>query len=194
MPLYKVAVEKSIPFQGKEEYFSNVYTFDVTSGDSLFELETLADRIVDIEVPLFVTSVTFRHVRLWSAGIGPNYMWVSKAIPQPRTGTRAGELVYRECALLISWPLPRRQGLRRTIRRDLRKWLHTGTHHGHSVAGHGTPQTINGLAGVPAYVNDIKEPVAGAFLCAPNGDRPTGPAVAAPYLEHRQFPRGRKEA
>jgi hypothetical protein len=102
--------------------------------------------------------------------------------------------MYRECASLVSWPLPRRFGLTRTIRRDLRKFFRTGTQ---ALAQDSSGQSPFNQATmdntVKTAIDALTEPIGGVKLCAPNGDLPTGPWKVAPYLEHRQFPRGRKE-
>lgn len=190
----RVAVTKSLPFQGRTEEFSNVYHYkNVVLEQAL--LDSLANAVVNAERLVHDVGVTFKHVRVWDAGNPPNHMHISKPLTGTGSASNANVNVYRETALLFRWPLPSRQGLTRTIRRSLRKYIHTASlPTGMGPAGQDPGGTITTGDRFDQYRNIIKEPTAGVLLCAPNGDEPTAPMNISPYLEHRQFPRGRKES
>lgn len=192
MALAKVQIEKATPFQGRDEVWSNVYTYDFPTLDQAL-LEQVVDALVVAEKNVHGNMIAFKTAKVWDVGVPPNYMRFSKNLSG--NGTFTGSPIYRECAARISWPLPRRFGTFRSIRRDLSKWLHTGVlvFNG-DVAGTSPGSGFTQASAQMQYISIAREPVGNVHLCAPNGDRPTGPGNIIGYLEHRQFPRGRKEA
>lgn len=124
MARFKVAITKEVPFQGRLERFSNVYTYDSVPLQSDEDLTALVRRVRDIEKTVHANVVSFVQGQCWDVGLAPNYMRVSESWTGQSGAVSATAPAYAECALLLSWPLPRRQGLRRTVRRDLRKWIH----------------------------------------------------------------------
>lgn len=188
-----VSIEKSVIFQGRRETFSNVYRYEVPQDDEQY-LTSLADAVMALERLVHSTDVRFDHARVWGTGIPPNYMHVSKAYTNVN-GSSTPNPLYRECAILIKWPLPRKFGLNRSVTRSLKKWLHSCSYLGIMASGDGTAMLSNPGAGsnLETYLQGIQTPVTGAILEGPDGTKPTGGAVLHPYLEHRQFPRGKKE-
>lgn len=194
MATFKCAVVKKTLFQGRDEDFANVYTFKTPGSATDSELEAIADAFVTAEKLLHATTVTFTGVQVWDVGLSPNYMRVSKILTGTGSATPHTSM-YKECAVLFTAPLPRRQGALRTIRRDLRKWYHTCAQ---------TELTADGSTADPEPTAGTREAnhitflngalPNGAVICAPNGDERTGSWTRRPYLEHRQFPRGRKES
>lgn len=188
----KVSITKDTQFQGRTEEFSNVYCYeDVANTEA--DLEQLVNAVVTAEKRVHGNNVRFLRAQVWDVGLAPNLMRFTKNL----TGTGdlgASGSYYKECAILVKWPLARRAGLRRTIHRSLRKWIHAcATVNGIDTSGLNPVGAI--AAGTPLanYISEATQPIAGIRLCAPNGDLPTGAAVVHPYLEHRQFPKGRKE-
>lgn len=195
MAIFKVAIEKEATFQGKVERWSNVYTLTREGSATDTELEAMADDLVSQERAVHSNQVSYKKARVWDVGSPPNYMRVSKDL-NVTGGMTTSSPIYRECAVMISAPLPRRFGVFRSLRRDLRKYLHTCHSHGQDAAGATAPTAAAGSdAQMTTFMGILLTGTTGNFEhCAPNGDQPTGPWVQAPYLEHRQFPRGRKES
>lgn len=193
MATFKAAVVKKTIFQGRDDTFANVYTFKTPAGATDAELEAIGDAFVTAEKALHSSLVTFTGLQVWDVGLAPNYMRVSKLLTG--TGSAAtGTNMYRECAVLFTAPLPRRQGSLRTIRRDLRKWYHTCAVTELDLSGatsDAAPTAGTAEANHLAFLNGSLPH--GAVICAPDGDERTAAWTRRPYLEHRQFPRGRKE-
>lgn len=188
----KVSITKDTQFQGRTEEFSNVYTYeDVANTEN--DLNQLVDRVVIGERRVHGNNVRFLRAQVWDVGLAPNLMRFTKSL----TGTGdlpASGSYYKECAILVKWPLARRAGLRRTIHRSLRKWIHACANvNNFDLSGLNPVGAIADGTPLDNYIDEITQPLPGIRLVAPNGDLPTGPAVVHPYLEHRQFPKGRKE-
>lgn len=196
----KLTVTKETAFQGNIDEFSNVYTYEDVAADDA-SLNALADAVVAAEKTVFAQDVNFRRVRIWNiGGLGPSTMQLTKDLTgsgavQPSTG------MYRECAIMVRFKLAPRVALfpttnnpARRISPYLRKFLHTGALHGYDAPGNG-PGTVP-VAGstLPQYAATIREPRPGIFLCNDAGEKPADAATFSRYLEHRQFPRGRKES
>lgn len=192
MARYKVSVTKGMMFQGKDQEWSNVYCYEVGLVNPDFD--ALADAIVAAERPVHGSQVSFRKVQVWDVGLPPNLMRVSK--PLSGTGSATNNDQYIECAHLVKWPLPRSTAGLSSRQRSLKKYLHSN-----SLAFGSGPWTGNTIFANPAagsagrtYINAVTAPAGlDAQLVSPSGAEPDGPAVLHPYLEHRQFPRGRKE-
>lgn len=193
-----VSVLKETQFQGRAEQFSNVYRYEI--GDVTPEkCEALIAPVVAAERALFGSAVTFRQARVYTTNSGfPITVGQTFAI-QDLSGTGSGGgtgYMYKECAVLVQWPLPRRVsvggGIGRT--RRLSKWLHTcaGASLNIAEATGESPLTSAQKAPYVTYAAAVRT-VNGHSLVAPDGDVTTAAAEIQPYLEHRQFPPGRKE-
>jgi hypothetical protein len=194
-----MSITKSTDFQGKAEEFSNTYAYTGVE-DSDAAINALIDAVVALERQIFSTVVTFVRVKVWQTnGVGPNVMRVTRDLTG--AGTAINEAgMYRECVQMVRWPLPARVSLSITgnnlvkrVSRYLRKYLHTGSSHGYPISGGGAAHVVG--AGLPlrTYAEGVVQPRPGAFLCSPEGDQTTAGPTFGKYLEHRQFPRGRKE-
>jgi hypothetical protein len=192
MARFKVAITKAVSFQGQDQEFANVYCYETGIVNPNFD--SLADAIVAAEKGLFANTVSFRKAQIWDVGVPPNIMRLTKTLTG--TGNAAGGGMYRECALLVKWPLPRSTAGASSRQRSLKKYLHTAGTTGGGGAENGATAlgAISSIAGLQGYINAVNNPLNGeATLISPSGAVPNGPAVLHPYLEHRQFPRGRKE-
>lgn len=192
MARFKVSITKFVQFQGKEQEFANVYTYETGALDPNFT--NLVNDIVTAEKRIFSSAVGFRRAQVWDAGIPPNVMRHTQVLSG--VGALGVTDMYRECALLVKWPLPRAVSATSSRQRSLKKYLHIC-----SSAG-GSANDGNTLIGAPAagsalalYMAAVTDPPnVDADLVSPSGAVPNGPPVVHPYLEHRQFPRGRKES
>jgi hypothetical protein len=194
----QLSITKSTEFQGRLDEFSNVYRFTgVTSSPA--PLQALADKMVALERPIFSNQVNFKRVRIWEDNnLVANTMLITQDLTDVG-GAPAGNM-YKECAIMLRYPLPFRTAVTsdlnnsvKRVSRYLRKYLHTCAAQGYSDPGNGSGYTPPVPSALQTYATAIVEPLAGVQLCAPNGDTPTGPHKFHPYVEHRQFPRGRKE-
>ncbi len=196
--LVSLSVTKSVDFQGAQDEFSNVYNFTGVTN-TVAALNELADRIVTLEKSIFGNDVAFRRVRIWGGeGLAPTTMLLTKDLTG--FGALAPSAIYRECAVMVRWPLqsrisgfPTTNNTFRRVSRYLRKYLHTSVSHGYATTGGGAAFSPANPGPLRAYATDVMTPVAGVELCAPNEDKPVSGPQFAQYLEHRQFPRGRKE-
>lgn len=199
MPLIKISITKAADFQNKREEFSNVYTFDVPNRD-VGPMESLIQRCMDAERAIFASTVQMLR----------GYAYVDKSIAgwfnarlmyAERTwtgvfGTNTPGPMYREAALLVKWPLHRKVTDFGSIsrKRSLKKYLHLCTNNGMTPGQASGSESFD--TGEPGYVREYINYLMNApnaALCSQDGSKPSGPAVLHPYVEHRQFPRGRKE-
>ena len=195
-----LSITKSVLFQGNTEEFSNVYTYDGVSDDDS-AVESLVDAVVAAERPIFSGAVRFVRAKAWKvAGLGPNVMRITKDL-SGNGGATTGASMYPELAVMVRWSLPSRttaflssDNAVRRVSRYLRKYLHTCTPHNLAIDAGGSGSTPAATSPLTAYANAVRAPLNGVNLCAPNGDQPSGSHRFHPYLEHRQFPRGRKES
>lgn len=201
MPRRFVSVEKEISFQGRTERWSNVYCFDM--GDvSLSAHEAIQDAVLNAEKPLHRTDVSFKRTRVFTTkglnGIGDSGdMYSVMERNTPGTATLGTQIPYIECAVLVKWPLTRKTKLGGGLgrQRSLKKWIRgLGTH----------GMTSSQIGGQVALTAAMKQPfqdysaailgIANSDLCSPDdGANPSDAVRIQDYLEHRQFPRGRKE-
>lgn len=197
MAEYAIQIVKRMPFQGAGEEFSNVWTFGTGLSESLDD-EANIDFLVAAERAVHSNQVTF--VRASSYGIGgPDAGNVMREIKDlSGVGTMAGSTdLYRECANMISFDLPRSLLLRR--RRIARKWFHSGSPFPAGTAS--AQQLAAGVAAYPAATQSFINgwwtgtlnggALPGGGQLGSNGDAWGVPTVY-PYVEHRQFHRGRK--
>lgn len=203
MALRFVAIEKEAAFQGRTERWSNVYCYE-TTADSPTAYQTLINAVVAAEQPVHGSTVSFKRARVFTTSglngvLDTGNMYFVAELTGAGSMTDAGTVsVYRECAVLLKWPLPRKVGLLGQLgrQRSLKKWIHTFAAGPLSAAAaNGISQITGGLA-TPfnTYANSVQNPVAGSSLVSPDGTAPNGTPVVHPWLEHRQFPRGRKES
>lgn len=197
MAEFQVVVLKSIPFQGVEEEYSNVYTLTTDFGEQ-FADEAAIDSIVGLERGVHATTVRFLSAVSYE-GVGGNLTpRFRKFIDLPGQQSPTTNM-YHECAVLCTIELPRSGLFGLGRRRFLRKWLHTGCGNigANSMGGNGqTGSGIMSSAYTTAMLNTYWTPMVtaehgGGLLSATNGDRPISLANAriSPYLEHRQFHR-----
>lgn len=193
MPRVMVSITKRLKFQGHDEEFSNVYRYEVTSADDYDAMVALVRAVRAAEGPVHSAAVSFIRGNAWDVGLAPNKMIVSEDFSGVGTGPGNFD-IYRECAVLVQWPLDRRVGLRLTRHRSLKKWLHCAQlNFGAGVTGNGLLEAGE-KARFITYANAVADGLPnGAQLVAPNGNRPSEPPRVHDYLEHRQFPKGRKE-
>lgn len=193
MAEYAVAIEKDTLFQGQLERFSNVYTFDTGVTESFEDLPIIT-RLVEIEKAVFGTAVNFRLGRSYGIA-GPSIGNVMREVVDlTGTGTQTGPTVYRECAVCVTFDLPRSLILRR--RRIGRKWLHvvnTPSTAAISTGGRDGSQAMD-LGALNFYRTNYGEPLVneawpGGAEFASSGD-PFANAQVVEFLEHRQFHRG----
>lgn len=194
MARVKLAITKSTPFQGKAEEFSNVYTYEDVDIDSETAKNALVTEVVNAEKAIHASDVTFVRAQMWDVGTPPNYMQLSKTLTGVGSMTPTAQM-YRECAILCVWPLPRAIRITRAFRRDLRKYVHTNVAHHYELSGSGSlPYGGRASTALNAYMDKVAAPVAGVAMVAPDGAGVTGPGQTHGWLQHRQFPRGRKRS
>ena len=197
------AIEKETSFQGRTERWANVYCYDTpASTDTAYD--AIIDGLVAAEKPVHAPSVSFKQARVYTTNglnvpLAPGTMYRVRDLTGVGTGVEySSSVVYKECAVRIKWPLPRKSGLLGGVGppRALAKWIHpcgsvllsTATAQGISKM---QPTEVNHYA---AYAAAVSEAVDGSPLVSPSDGTPNSAApVVGPYLEHRQFPKGRKE-
>jgi hypothetical protein len=199
MALRLFSITKRADFQGRTEEWSNVYCYD-TAASSGAQFQAIIDDLVTAEKAVHSTQVTYVRAMVYTTqglngilDLGAKYYETTLS----GAGTATAGVLYRECAFLVKWPMdPTTDIFGRSYHRALKKWLHSCT----DLGGGAAIQQGNGAIAAPAttilntYANAVITAVDGSALVAPGtGDGPTGGHVIHPYLEHRQFPRGRKE-
>lgn len=192
MAVFGVSITKRIAWRGGQEEFSNVYHYHTSEGQT-FPDDAVIDELVRLEKLIFASNTTFTLARTWGPTDQGPVASVTRTIRDltgPGSAT-AHASAYRECAILVSWPLGR-YGTRNRPQ-FLRKYLHTSASHGYDVTG------ASALPSQPAVTTPLGEYIAGVRVLNPAGfvggldlatagDRiNTGPGLAYPYLEHRQF-------
>lgn len=200
MALRLISVEKETPFQGRTERWSNVYCYDTPATTSA-ELAALADAVVAAETPVHTTDVQFKRVRIYTRqglnGSGdPGNMYLVRDYTSFGTLPIVGTLpLYNELALLVKFPLPRKTlgGGALGRQRSLKKWIHTCSSSGMGTGNVEGSSPFTTISYITTYASAIQVPVTGSQLVSPDGTPPSGAGTLHPWLEHRQFPRGRKE-
>jgi hypothetical protein len=193
------STEKSTSFQGHSELWTNVYLYE-TGADTASAYNNIIDAIVNAEKTVHGNNVNFLTARVFTTK-GLNGVEDTGHMLHIRNLSGTGDnsstnVIYKECAVLVKWPLPRKSNLAGLLvgrQRSLKKWLHvcTAYHTGPGSAAAGeTP--INKTAFL-TYGNAVMTPVAGTQLIAPDGTVATANPQVQDFMEHRQFPRGRKE-
>lgn len=199
MALRYYAIEKSTSFQGHSEVWSNVYLYE-TGADTAGAHDAIINAIVAAEKTVHGANVSFLGARVYTIkGLnGPTDVGHMEHIRNlSGNGTpSATNVIYKECAVLVKWPLPRKTNLAGLLigrQRSLKKWLHvcTAFHWGPGTAAAG--ETPGDKTAFLTYGNAVMTPVAGTQLVAPDGTVATSNPQVQDFMEHRQFPRGRKE-
>lgn len=195
MPIVAVSINKTMPFQGAQEVFSNVYTMD--SGPDLSDdWSGVAQDLADLEQTIHASVVEWQDYRVWNLEGTQIERVIIDAGDLTGEGQLVGDNVYHECAVLVRWPLTRSPVLRR--RRWLSKWLHVcalSPSSAESVGGYGPiPQTARDLI-LNSYAIPLREygsdGTAGVRFTDGSGERPGAPFIGADgYLEHRQLHHG----
>lgn len=192
MAVFGVSITKEIDWRGSQEQFSNVYHYSTDPAETFDDLGVIAE-IERLEKLIFSDDVVFVTGRTWGptdegplASVTREIVDLSGVGNAPRTSS-----MYKECAILITWPLGR-YGTRNRPQ-FLRKWLHTDNPHGYVLNG------AQPLAGQPTAGTPLREYMDGITrldnpglgwqyeLCTASGREFQGEPVAYPYLEHRQF-------
>lgn len=199
MPKRYFTITKEVTFQGHAERFSNVYLYDMSTANDT-TMNAQIDSLIAAERPVFSSSVNFVEARCFTTeglnGAGDaGVTYVVRPI-SATAGTNVQAGIYRELAFLCKWELPRKVlgGGALGRQRSLKKWLHTCSSMGISAGSQGEaaifPVTPTAIANYMAAVTTMN----GSPMIAPDGSLPVlGTGVLHQYLEHRQFPRGRKE-
>jgi hypothetical protein len=202
MALRYVSITKEVPFQGRSEEFSNVYLYETSASDEA-GFQAIVDAIVAAEKLVHAPDVVWTKARVYTT-FGLNGVTDTGGTFHVATLSGAGsgttvtsEAMYKECAVLVRWPLPRKGSILAGFgrHRSLKKFLHTCGAPSLNTAQQDGSGIISGVpvTALVAYANSVENPTAGAQMVAPDGSVPNAEPNVAPYVEHRQFPRGRKE-
>jgi hypothetical protein len=201
VPLRFVAVEKEHPsFQGKTERWSNVYCYEMPTV-SIAAHEAIQQAVLDAEKNVHATDVKFVRTRVFTTDateFGPGGGTMYSIVERNTFGTLPTSLrPYLECAVLLKWPLPRKTllggGLGR--QRSLKKWIHPcsgGFMNASELAGF-SPLSQSAKDHYATFAAAVRTPTGGSLVSPSDGAEPSSPVIVHPYIEHRQFPRGRKE-
>lgn len=202
MPFRYLTIEKANGFQNRVEEWGNTYLYDmssVTDGDYTL----LINNVVAAEKAVHAADVTFKRARVYTTQGLNNVLEggsMYKVVELTGTGSMAagGSIqIYRECAILVKWPLPRKDLVGGALgrQRSLKKWVRSCS------SAFMTAAALSGASSIPqaaidhytTYGNAVLTPTPVSQLSAPDGAEPNAAVQIHPYLEHRQFPRGRKE-
>lgn len=188
MAVFGIAITKEIDWRGGVQPISNVYHYSSLPGVT-FNDDDVVNALVSAEKAIYASSVRFVKARTWGPTDGPAADSVTRLI-KDLTGQGALTAtvnMYREAAVLITWPLGRYGSKNRP--QFLRKWHHTCYNHG--LPAEGTPAGGATPAAITTYINTVAGIAAGTLtnyvLSTAEGKRPTGDGKLYPYLDHRQF-------
>jgi hypothetical protein len=196
MGMFKVIIKKTVPFQGRNEEFSNVYLLSTGSFEGFNDANAI-DSIADLEKKVYGSPVLF--TRGESYGINP----VTGDVPRfgkalEGNGQVNGAAPYVECAVLVKFELPRKNNLIGIGRRRLlKKWLHVARMTATDIEANAETGAVPlGSVFATAIRTKYSEPMrnqehGGGKLAAPNGDLPLSSEIH-PFLEHHQFHAGKK--
>jgi hypothetical protein len=193
MAVFAVSITKSAQWRGQQEEFSNVYHLLTTPGQLFPDAEIIAE-LERLEKLVHSTEVTFRTGRTWGpTDLGPAESVTREIVDLSGAGSQTpGSSVYRECAVLVQWPLGRYGSRNRP--QYLRKWLHTfGAALGYPPDGStpisSPPLPTSSLGQYMAEVTVVNPSgLTDDFeLCTADGRTPIAAAAPYPYFEHRQF-------
>ena len=192
MAVFGVSITKEMDWRGQKERISNVYHYHTSDGQN-FPDEAVIAEVARLEKLVFANNITFVQGRTWGpTNLGPVASVTRSIVDLTGTGAMAASSsMYRECAILISWPLGR-YGTRNR-HQFLRKYLHTLATHGYDASGNtailGQPAAGSPLA---VYMEGVRvlnpSGFVGGLDLATSGDRTNiGQGRIYPYLEHRQL-------
>lgn len=187
-----VTTLKSMPFQGNEEVWSNVYFFGDGGGFGATtdgEAEQVIDFCIAQERSIHANHIKFlggsaRQLNAFHKPVSGEALF-SKELTPGTVGTAgtATSGMYRECAVMVRWLLGGR--------RYLRSFYHTCLSHGYDLEGDtaitGNPGTQL-ITFAEAMLNTV---TAGYRRRSPSGEAPSAVGYHK-YLEHRQFHKGPK--
>lgn len=196
MAVGQVVIVKQVPWQGGSEEFSNVYNLDDLANTAEAG-QAAAESILALERAVHAPTVNFKELRVYTFQGLAGYEGIYRAdINLAGLNASAGGSMYRECAILVKFELPR-SGIGGFGRfRQLMKWLHVGG----MISG---DAQITGATALTAtqktfYTTNYADPLrnnlhGGARLSNGDGVRPSAARIHD-YVEHRQFHQGRKES
>lgn len=195
---FAVAITMRTPFHGAEEEFSNVFQYGGASPTPA-EATDLIAFLQTAMTPLFSQDVEFITGFAYEIGGTPAENDPIVRVDLSGVGSnQIGSDMYREVAYLVSARSSRPSALGRPV--YFRKWLHTCA----PLGGTESAASANGSAQISAeaktelvgFMNSVISPLVGGIeyvMQSVNGGIAQTPAFAADYMEHRQFPEGRKE-
>lgn len=193
MPVVKVAITKRSMFQGQNNEYSNVYSYQVITADEP-NMRSLVEYVRERERDIHSTAVEFIAGRCWELGTLSNVMVVSDTWTGLYGRAIDHAAMYKECAILVQWPLPRVVSGGRSRHRALKKWFHTNSLHGYGSSGEQARSALATTETLYIALQGLSDPnISGATICNEDGEEPTTGFKVGKYLEHRQFPTGRKE-
>jgi hypothetical protein len=181
MPTAHVVVTKQMQFQGRPEQFSNGYNFQLGTNtlDEAFAVQ-LADAVWNVERLFHATNVS----RVYSVVglLDTPAVWSRTDAVGSFNGSKTPDNAHPEVVVMCE--------SKKKNRVYLRKFFHTGAHHGGSTTDRdafgGTDATeINNAM---LKLTDGTMP-GGVKACYPNGDLATAPFTCDPYLRTHQFRR-----
>lgn len=195
--IFGVSVEKDVDFRGGRERISNTYFYECGTGMQVEQFEALGDKVVAAEREVHAPGVTFKLIRVWSAGgtKEQNQMVLIKDIDL--NGTMSAPVtVAAELAVLVSFECARRNRLGRKV--YLRKYIRPQGLPVNQAGAVIQREAINsaGLAVFKTFADDIESFSAGVAgpLCAlvsetGNFPRNVGNATVNPHLRNRNIKR-----
>lgn len=194
MAVFGISITKELEWRGQQHRVSNVYHYHTSDGQT-FPDSAAIDEVVRLEKLVFASAVKFVTGRTWGPTEQGPVASVTRSI-KDLTGfgsVAATTGMYKEAAILVSWPLGR-YGTRNRPQ-YLRKFLHTLAAHGYDTNG-STPMTAQPAAGsaLQTYMEGIRVLNPAGFVggldLSTDGDRVNiGAGRTYPYLEHRQIGR-----
>ncbi len=192
MAVFGVAITKSMLWRGERQEFSNVYHLATLPGQTFLD-EGVIDQVVSLEKTIHSAGVLFLRGRTW----GPTQdrdplVSVTRSIKDVAGVGAASDTasMYKEAAILASWPLGRYGSKNRP--QYLRKWYHTLSPLGYDLNG-SNALGVSSLA-LRDFLTAITSVKVGAQtdgyeMVTETGREPISPAVLYPFLEHRQLGR-----
>src|SRR5215203_4509306 len=195
MPIYGVAITKSVSFRGVAQEFGNTYYYQTPLPALDSVLDSLIDNLVTKEKAMHGTSISFVRAKCWSAGgsKADNQMRVQKTLSGAGTQGAPPSNGDVERAFLVRF---RAGNDSRGNPVYLRKWWHLDVASiGGTAISSGTLQNTAQLTSgqrdaIVALADPFKSITAlpqNFDLVGPTGRDISGATVAHPYLEHHQL-------
>lgn len=126
MGVYAVSVTKSITWRGREEFFSNVYHYDVGLNTLQGDLENLTDAVVAQDRRFHNGAAAYKQARCWGPtgqGQAASVTRVIKDLTGFGTLAGVGGDIYKEASVVVQWYLGRIGAGGRKV--WLRKFFHS---------------------------------------------------------------------